>query len=139
MEFKKEIRFTKAWDRNNPPDGAKAGEDYGIHGVEIYFVLTGDKGAVVFQLMTGWNIDESDTQKGYAIGCYPMATDLGYHSFKRKHDYQTKRENCAFLGDKPCYYDGSSLNAEPVLAMLIKDGTDVVWKELEDYYNQVFE
>lgn len=45
---------------------------------------------------------------------------------------------CDLLGGKPCYYDGSGLNAEPVFEILLKEGSPGVWKELERYYADTF-
>lgn len=45
--------------------------------------------------------------------------------------------NCEYLGC-PCYYDGSSLNAERVFDILVEKGSDGVWKYLEEYYIDTF-
>lgn len=41
-------------------------------------------------------------------------------------------ENCPYLDGKPCYYDGSGLNAEPVFDILVKDSKAEVI-----FYNQM--
>ena len=45
---------------------------------------------------------------------------------------------CEYLDGKPCYYDGSGLNAERVYGVLLEKGSDGVWKELEEYYVSTF-
>mgnify|MGYP000162019359 CR=1 FL=1 len=45
---------------------------------------------------------------------------------------------CDYLDNCPCYYDGSSLNAEPVYQILLSFGEEAVWKYLEDYYHETF-
>jgi len=97
----------------------------------------------------------------------PMAADLGYHSrvpmyegqepmgsvdYKLSMDeskeglekFQSGRTAtdtftpCPYLDGAPCYYDGSGLNAERVLQILIEQGGEAVWKYLEDYYHSTF-
>lgn len=48
LKFKREITFDPAWDRRSD----KPSENYGIHPVQIRFVLIGEKGAVHFVLYT---------------------------------------------------------------------------------------
>lgn len=146
-EFKREIRFTPAWHRVHE-DTRK---DYGVHGVEIHFYLTGDRGTVQFKMNTDWMLPETHDwwrQTGRLPKAdryirdrpmFPMAADLGYHSPTPHYDdqFKTPAGECEFI-DGDCYYDGSGLNAEPVLARLIAEGHDGVWAALEDYYAQVF-
>lgn len=49
-----------------------------------------------------------------------------------------KIPGCEYLDGKPCYYDGSSLNAEPVYHILLSQGSAGVWTYLEDYYKSTF-
>lgn len=46
---------------------------------------------------------------------------------------------CSVLGDKECYYDGSSLNCQDAFYVLINCGEEKLWKFLEEYYKCVFE
>lgn len=45
---------------------------------------------------------------------------------------------CPYLDGKACYYDGSGLNAHRIWQVLLTDGSDGVWGELETYYADVF-
>lgn len=45
---------------------------------------------------------------------------------------------CEYTDGGPCYYDGSTLNAEPVYKILLEEGSDGVWKYLEEYYEETF-
>jgi hypothetical protein len=47
-------------------------------------------------------------------------------------------EPCELLGGGPCYYDGSTLNAEPVFEVLLREGSAGVWRELREYYMRTF-
>ena len=70
---------------------------------------------------------------------HPMPVDLGYHSPKPRYEGQTcVTESCKYLDGKPCYYDGSGLAAEKVYETLLREGSDGVWKKLEEYYARTF-
>ena len=135
------------------PAWAKREKGCGIHGCEMRFVLMGKLGAVQFLVFTNWHLpevqdelldrpsDKSHVEEKFRIHALfsPMPADLGYHSPKPKYDGQeSTSEKCPYLDGKPCYYDGSGLNAEPVYEILVREGSDGVWKRLEEYYVQVF-
>jgi hypothetical protein len=98
----------------------------------------------------------------------PMAADLGYHSKFPMYEGQepmgsvdlkvrinTAKEGierfessrtptgtftpCPYLDGAPCYYDGSGLHAETVLAMLIEKGGEAVWEYMADCYHEQFD
>jgi len=127
--MEKIIKFYPAFDKRNP-DPKK---NYGIGTVIILFVLKGKEGAVQFKMHTGWylpGIEKIDK---------PQAWDLGYHSYSPMYDGQPViQDNCEWLDDKPCYYDGSTLNAKPILDILIREGCESVWRELKNYYKSIF-
>lgn len=135
MSFTKEIVFRPAWDkRHSDPT-----QDYGVHGVDMVFYLTEEKGVIQFVVYTNWNLP-SVTPKHDRLIPKPFPADLGYHSHTPHYDGHTIcRDTCELLGGKPCYYDGSSLNAEPVFQLLVSGGSQAVWENLIDYYHQVFD
>lgn len=152
--------FLPAFDKRNP-DPKK---NYGIHGVELRMVLKGELGAVQFVLYTNWqlpNVTEESrsemTPEKYFL-YEPRPADLGYHSPKPIYEGQLPTgvrdvydENyekkigtegtptpCVYLDGKPCHYDGSGLNAKGTYNTLLEKGSDGVWKELEDWYVELF-
>ena len=134
------IKFYPAYDkRSSDPK-----KNYGIGSATLGFYLIGELGAIQFTTSTGWNLDHVHEELKHKHFDYydplkPQAYDLGYHSPNPMYeDYKPMSEPCEFVGGKPCYYDGSTLNAEPILKLLITQGSDAVWKELEDYYIQTF-
>jgi len=150
--FEKRIELTPAYDKRD----LDPKKDYGIHGVNIRFLLLGEKGATQFLLFTNWMLphvqEETDARTVHKIlsgdSLYlrepffahrPLPADLGYHSRAPIRDYQEKpsQEHCEYL-DAPCYCDGSTSNAERVFQRLVREGAAGVWAELEDYYNQLF-
>lgn len=138
---KREIFFRPAFDRRS--DDPK--KNYGVHGVEIAFFLTGAEGVVQFIVYTNWQLphvqsatDARPLNDHPYMFHKPMAADLGYHSRVPRHEGQTMlRDDCDLLGG-PCYYDGSSLNAKPVFDVLLEKGSDGVWESLEGFYVEVF-
>jgi hypothetical protein len=143
--LEKIVKFYPAFDRRNDPKG-----NYGIHGVDMRMVLKGDKGVVQFVLYTNWQLPHVQEElNNKAIGqdsiyisaiLNPLPADLGYHSPVPQYEGQSiASESCEYLDGKPCYYDGSGLNAERIYEVLLKEGSDGVWRELEDYYNMIFE
>ena len=68
-----------------------------------------------------------------------MPADLGYHSKKPHYDgQQPTGENCEYCDGKPCYYDGSGLNANDAMYALVNGGDNALWAFLDGYYNYVF-
>lgn len=141
------IEMSPAWDRRDP-DPRK---DYGIHGVDMRFVLKGEKGATQFLLYTGWILPETigvsdimnypDQLKRHyeGRGYSPlMPADLGYHSLTPMYESQSSYD-CEYVEGGKCYYDGSSLNAYGVFESLLREGSEGVWRELEDYYTSLWE
>lgn len=139
--MEKFVKFEPAYDkRNSDPN-----KNYGIHGVNIRFILKGEHGAVQFLLYTNWQLPHVKKEHiankvgkpmdKYELEAYfyPMATDLGYHSKVKFYDGQYESEDCEYTGGK-CYYDGSGLAAEDVFEKLLSGGDTAVWKEMEDYY-----
>lgn len=138
------VRFHTGWDKRRETP------NYGIHGMTIGFYLRGEEGVVQFKMNTDWIPWEprpaSDHQSfgpryenrssPSIQDCFPSAVDLGYHSSRRLHEWQEARP-CDLLGGE-CYYDGSRLNAEPVMVAFIYDGESAVWEELSRYYASTF-
>ena len=118
------------------------GGSHGVHGLEIIFIVKGEKGAVQFLLFTGWLPQKTQTDT-YAIrdwGNRMMPADLGYHA--REPQYEGHRQatsSCEYCGGEPCYYDGSGLHASDALYALVNQGEEGLWKFLEAYYLAIFE
>jgi hypothetical protein len=155
--FTRKIAFSPAWDkRSSDPK-----KNYGIHGVEIRWYLTGPKGIVQFVIYSNWMLpnvameqrartitdirgrSQEDADRLLRVIHEPMGADVGYHSPKKLYKEQTGWADCrllkaAGLGDK-CYYDGSGLAAIDMMEVLLKKGGEAVWKKLEEYYHRTFD
>lgn len=139
------IEITPAYDKRDP-DPKK---DYGIHGCDLKMILKGSKGAIQFVLHMNWQLPHVTKMQLHRIPSFndvsirsrflPLPADLGYHSpVPRYEGHEAITEKCSYLNDKPCYYDGSTLNAEKVYEVLLCEGSEGVWKYLEGYYNETF-
>lgn len=129
------IEFSPAFDKRHK-DPSK---NYGIHGVEIRFVLKGQRGAVQFLVFSNWYLPNVVEEHKYdQFGRWqPMGADVGYHSKRPMYDEQHQYD-CPYVEGGKCYYDGSGLAGEEMLRTLIAEGGDAVWKGLETYYTDVF-
>jgi len=127
MEHK--IVITPAWDkRDSDPN-----KNYGIHCAEIIMSVQGELGVVEFVLFTGWYLPENT-----AALDKPFPADVGYHSISPRYEGQWRSKSCRHFDGRPCYYDGSTLAAQEVFDILVKEGSDGIWKKLEECYNQYF-
>ena len=141
MNLERIVEVEPAWDRRH----ADPNKNYGIHGAELRFLLKGPVGAVQFLIYTNWqlkHVEEEFRNKdtGDHILCRPMPADIGYHSFIPRYEGQEIiQENCPYLDGKPCYYDGSGLNALRVFELMVKEGGEAMWKYLEGYYKDRLE
>ena len=140
MSFERTVIFSPAFDKRDP-DPKK---NYGIHGVELRMVLKGELGATQFLLFTNWQLPhvtaelDAKARPDNMFLYHPSPADLGYHSLKPIYEDQKTMGPCQFLDGKDCYYDGSGLNAERIYDVLVREGSDGVWRELEDFYNEIF-
>lgn len=145
--FKRIVEFGPAWDRRDPTPS----KNYGIHGVELRMYLKGPKGAIQFVLYTNWHLPEVQEEldrkflaRPDSVGLRvraPMPADLGYHSpVPLWEGQEPMSRECHVLGPGvTCYYDGSSLNAERIYEVLLREGSEGVWKELEEEYHSRFD
>jgi hypothetical protein len=142
-EFEKRIEWTPAYDKRN----VDPRKNYGVHGMNLRFILIGSQGAVQWVLYTNWNLPhvtkESMSYPEPVIGGdphwreRPMPVHLGYHSLSQHYEGQDKLD-CDVLAQGYCYYGGSSLNSEPVFEKFLAGGEEAVWTELKEYYESTF-
>ena len=127
-DLRHDIRFRVAFDKRSP----EPNKNYGIGDMHIIFLVIGPKGAVQWLIGTGWYVDSACKHlMGFARNSLtdqrrPNGWDLGYHSKEPKYEDQSPMDQCDIC--EPCYYDGSSLNAElPIEAFAeFKAGADLI-------------
>lgn len=139
--FERIIYFEKGWNRRGP----NPSKDFGVGSLGIRFLLKGKKGAIQFHLDTGWYPHLIGYYQDYIpVGgnlsmILPRPTDLGYHAYEPQYEGQKSiTDKCPFLDDKPCYYDGSSLQAAPLFKILVEQGDEALWNYLECEYINTF-
>jgi hypothetical protein len=132
--LRREVSMTPAFDKRS----ADPSKNYGVHGVDLRMYVIGARGAVQFVLYTNWMLPNVDATPRARWLDKPMPADLGYHSpiptYEGQEDWG--RDDCHLLGCR-CYYDGSGLNAERIYDVLLREGSDGVWRELESFYDEV--
>ena len=140
-DFERIVDMRGAFDRRHS-DPTK---NYGIHGMDLRFVLKGPKGAVQFLVFTNIQLphvareqwDRRDSPYAFEMA-QPSGADIGYHAYEPQYEGQSQMDSCEYLG-QPCYYDGSSLRADKFMPEFIAGGSDAVWAMLEHEYAVRFE
>lgn len=150
-KIERRIEFRVGYDHRSFPE-ACGGGGHGCHGMELCFVLLGSRGAVQFKMnMPNWvpgNIGRiGEINAVQSVSVVPVvwpqlgdgsAWDLGYHSPVQQYEGQDPMSECHLLPQGYCYYDGSSLNAVPILAAFLSHGPEAVWQCLASYYEETF-
>jgi hypothetical protein len=133
--FERAVVFQPGYNGDPNPDPRK---NFGVHGMSIEWLLRGPGGVTVFRLGTGWVPGRKGVEARIS-DMFPMGEDLGYHWPSPHYDGQLHFSDCTHLPGGECYYDGSGLGADRVLARFITEGEPAVWAELEDYYASLLE
>ena len=130
-------------------DGTSHPRNYGIGSMQIWMYVKGPKGGVSCNFATSWLLPQNQQSsfkmytKGYPFDplqelMQPKGTDISYHSKKKQHEWQSATDGCEITGGK-CYCDGSSLSAqEDWLPIFLNEGSEGVFKKLEEYYETCF-
>lgn len=92
-----------------------------------------------FLIFTSWFTEAVEKEhEGSGYQPRPMAADLGYHSPTPRYEGQSTFD-CEYIDGGKCYYDGSSLSAEPVYWKFVAEGEEAMWNELAAYYAATFD
>jgi hypothetical protein len=149
--MERRIGFEVGYDHTEFPEECGGG-GHGRHGMTMAFILIGPSGAVQWKInMLNWypgnvaHLDIPATEPISAVPANPrlgdtMAIDLGYHSPKPRWEGQEEygHMECHLLPEGSCFYDGSGLNAVPILEAFLSHGPMAVWAALARYYSAVF-
>jgi hypothetical protein len=142
--LERSVSFQAAYDKTDP----NPSKSYGVHGVNILFLVKGKHGAIQFLLYTNWHLPhvqahmDAKTPSGDFPYMFhkPMPADIGYHSRVPQYEGQEPMtDECEHLNGEKCYYDGSSLQAKDVFVLLCEKGDEGIWEELERRYFDMFE
>ena len=118
--------------------------EYGVHGMEIRWLLRGPNGAAQCVFFTDWTPGELKPghglpPRGYPPlprRQYPMGADLGYHALVPQYEGQENyaRADCDVIPGGICYYDGSGMASELLAKEFTEHGEPVIWAALEAQY-----
>lgn len=120
------------------------GGSHGLHGMHVEMGVVGRHGAIVFSFcligMIPGRMKDGRFQSN-SLDESVVAWDLGFHANHPVYDKTDKplTDDCEWTGGGKCWYDGSTLNAEPVLGLLAEQGEEPVWEFLEGVYSNRFE
>jgi len=144
MALERVIKISGAYDGTSHP------RNYGIGSMQIWMYVKGPKGGVSCNFATSWYLPQNQQRcyemvsKGYPFDVLeevmqPKGTDISYHSKERVYDWATPIQNCE-ITDGECHCDGSSLQAqEHWQPIFLHEGSEGVFKRLEQYYCNHFE
>ena len=124
---------------DHPSPTSNGWKCHGRHGMDMKFLLGAEEGVVQFlffasDLLPGSLSNLGSTKDGVAKHGV-MAADLGHHWTRPTWEGEERNGPCDYLHGADCFYDGSGLNAGPVLERFLREGMDAVWQELEAYYS----
>ena len=121
--------------------------NYGVHGLEMFFILMKDNKAVQFMLVFRAMLPSVPKSTSALLNSMPDIDgwDLGYHAPEPRWEGQSESE-CHLLDGGKCYYDGSSLNgselwktiAERAVGNKDYDMVADIYLELKKYWDEVF-
>ncbi len=129
----KTIEVIPGWDRRE--------QDKGFHGCEVLFILRGQAGVLTFASGTDWSpmsVQQkhmNGAQRTNIVGVQPVAMDFVYHSFRPSSlPEKNRHNNCPYATDGICYTHISHDVAVYLRDVLLKEGSDGVWRELRQRY-----
>lgn len=115
----------------------QGGQSHGVAGVKFLFMLIGEDGAMEFSISTPWRPDWHEFWKPREYDRV-MPCGIEYHSKTPQYDgHKKSTDDCEWTGGD-CWCDGSALQAMDVFKVLVTDGEDALWRELERRYESVF-
>ncbi len=144
-EFKKITTVRLPFDRRHE----NSSKNYGIHGLDIWFILVGPKGAVQFAVTFPIYLPHVDAEyrtkfPGWEERKKISGIDVGYHSPHPMYEGQTQMETeCEYVEGGKCFYDGSTLATDPWIKQIFSVRGDapekLLWEKLEQEYKDRFE
>lgn len=137
------IRIQGAYDGRDHP------KNYGIGGMKIWLAVKGEKGGVSCTFGTSWYLPQNQSASFVMLSgppfdlcqelMQPKGWDISYHSKEQNYEWATPVKDCE-LTDGDCWCDGSSLQAQEVwLPVFLHEGSEGIFKRLEQYYLHHFE
>lgn len=118
------------------------GKDYGRHGMTIHFALRQGDRAVSTEFYTCYQTNGLFTRRMVDIDPDMLCTGLYYHYHTKEagvSEYAREGTCHLFSGGKCWGEAGSALHGDDISKMLINEGSEVVFRELERAIKEGFE
>lgn len=124
-EYRREIKFIP---------GKPYREGYGRIDARLMFILHGPRGIVEFSIHTGWypETDQNNEWRSFQ----PQAKSLNWHWPVPLHGEMIGPDECPYLPGG-CYWDGGVMIANKRLDLLMIDGEEALWRDLEDLHDSL--
>lgn len=139
--FERAIIFEPGFGMDPDERRKPSSQRYGRHSMQMRWLLRGPRGAAQFLMSTGWTPEPAPADPRWPslrdwMTTSPSGWDLGYHARvpQYKGAEQYGEQPCEYLG-APCWYDGSSLAADGVLAAFFDRGEMGVWDALRERHD----
>jgi hypothetical protein len=131
MDFEHDVRWYPAQDLGRDKGGVVA--------AMVVFAAKRDGRVVSLEVSTGWFLHSTNPNdgKGYRTG-QGAGFYIWYHSPNQPDEYWTRsKDDCPHLGT-PCYMYVDALDAMDVFEVLVREGDEGVWRELEKRWGLTF-
>jgi len=141
-KLKKSVDVRLPFDRRH----ADTKQNYGVHGLDIWFLLKGDKGAVQFACTFNCYLPSVDFSSWSKMSRHEVGRmngmDVGYHALEPQFEGHEPMGPCQHLDGKTCYYDGSSLRsddwADEIFSTVGEPPENTLWRKLQEEYIERF-
>jgi hypothetical protein len=135
--FEKITNVRLPYDRRHPDPK----QNYGIHGLDVWFILKGPKGATQFAVTFPVYLPHVERESAsWKYKPEIMGTDVGYHAKEPQFEGHAAMPCNLFGGE--CYYDGSSLRADDwakeIFAIRGEGPENEIWRRLKVEYVERF-
>lgn len=135
--FERTIEVHPGYDKRDTNDG--------IHGAELLFVLQGQQGCITFRCFTDWlplaaqEHYMDGVRRSNVLGVQPVPKDMVIHSPKPlTYGQQVHRNDCPYTETGGCYSNTVSSVAPFLRDLLLQEGSEGVWRELQVRYRSAF-
>jgi len=125
----RKIDWVPAYDKRAP----EPHKNFGIHNMEMWWIVWDERGAVSICISTGWDL--KSVREEMSFKSRPRASSLAYHSAKPRYD--SEETDCDWLPGGRCYPNTTYL-VDELFELLVEKGDGALWEELEKRFREEF-
>lgn len=123
------IQMVPAWDKTPKAPGEP---NYGIHGMEQFWVVRRGPYAIHWRMMLPWYLSQNRQGVGVRTSWdYDGIGDIGTHgpnALNAACDYGNG--TCPYI-ERECFGHSNALASNALFDVLVRDGAEAVWQQLE--------